>query len=603
MERIRFLIICNLLFVAGIANAQQKVSEKEAINAAINTLYNRTEILKRLDTPEIDKVHHFSDNRNNVLMYEVVFKNRTAILLSGNKACLPVLGYYTKDNNESIFDINNVNIPDGLKALLKDYADEIEWCFTLDTIKLSYQNQWQKLQQLNAIKSSSRPIVVDILLTTKWGQQWSNDGDCPAYNYYVTAKNSKQCGKENCDNRCPVGCTAVAMGQVMKYWNYPVYLPEKYYQYDWCNMSDRLNSYSPNYETERNAIARLLKDCGDNANAAYCIAKCNTSALLLDGRRALVNDFQYSSDATFRLRSSHTATTWKNFMKTDLNNGRPIIYGSLGLGDAHYWVCDGYDSDDYFHFNWGWLGDWDGWYTINGLSDVGHYNISQEALFNIYPDNTQNYCNYYHPLWIHYYMYYTIQGETSPPPYSNVPKTFTRLESVPSGNGFPTSWHTIEPGQNSTYIAHKEITLLPGFHAKAGSYFVAQIDPCEMCNSVNRSLLSNTLEDETTDWNSFLDTSSLSMYHKSNSNQNNQTDIKSETITLYPNPNSGSFTIGINNVHEIEQIEVINVLGQVVYNVQKPNNTTVNLPVGTKGTFFVKIITQTETVVKRIIVE
>ena len=72
---------------------------------------------------------------------------------------------------------------------------------------------------------------------------------------------------------------------------------------------------------------------------------------------------------------------------------------------------------------------------------------------------------------------------------------------------------------------------------------------------------------------------------------------------IYPNPNSGSFTIGVNDISEIKQIQVFSPVGQMVYSVQNPDNNMINLPSTAKGTFFVKIITQTETVIKKIIIE
>ena len=283
MRKISFLMILCIAGIMQITNAQQQVSKSETTNAAINALYNKADVLNKSSDTEIDTIHSFSNNRNNVLLYEVVFKNRAAILLSGSKACLPVLGYYIKPeyDNSAIFDTANDFVPPGLHALIEGFAREVEYCFSQNNIQLYYENEWDRLQHSNLSKGDPpTQIIVAPLLTTRWDQQWSNDNVCPAYNYYVTKQNSNQCGDENCDDLCPVGCTAVAMGQIMKKWNYPVYLSSKVQQYDWCNMEDRLYYYgNPDYEKQRNAIARLLKDCADNANSNYCIINCATRRL------------------------------------------------------------------------------------------------------------------------------------------------------------------------------------------------------------------------------------------------------------------------------------------------------------------------------------
>ena len=85
------------------------------------------------------------------------------------------------------------------------------------------------------------------------------------------------------------------------------------------------------------------------------------------------------------------------------------------------------------------------------------------------------------PLWMHYYNYYTLLGNNSPNPYANVPKTFTRLTSVPNDPQYPATWRTIPAGAISEYVAHEEVLLQDGFLAEAGSDFYAHIVPCGSC--------------------------------------------------------------------------------------------------------------------------
>jgi len=186
MNKKRFLIFTCILWFAGIVNAQQQVSEIEARNAAISTLRNKAGILKVSSDENIKIVNSLNNTNGDTIMYEVVFQNDAAVLLSGSKTCLPVLGYYVKEDNLAVFDPTNDDVSCGLKALLKDYADEIEWCFSQDTIGLYHKEKWQELQQFSRDGAPSF-VHVDTLLTTKWGQSMSNSGsDCPAYNYYVT---------------------------------------------------------------------------------------------------------------------------------------------------------------------------------------------------------------------------------------------------------------------------------------------------------------------------------------------------------------------------------------------------------------------------------
>ena len=593
MRKISFLISLCIIGIVGKVNAQQQVSEREARNAAMNTLRNIMEILKVSQEETIESVNSLSNANGDTIMYEVVFQNGAAILLSGSKTCLPILGYYIKKHDGAVFDANNDNVSCGLKALLKDYADEIEWCFSQDTIGLYHEERWQELQGFS--RDGAPPFIhVDTLLTTKWGQDVSNQGNnCPAYNYYVT-KTQNKCGCSS-TKRCPVGCTAVAMGQIMKYWNYPVYLPNNSYQYDWCNMPDKLVTtfrvncrdtivyfYDPrsgkwfsqiqeicddipnsNYEKERNAIARLLMDCADAMpTVAFCIGGCHTSATAIDARGVLINKFDYSSNAVFRLRSSHPINlnnVWIDYLRTNLDAGRPVLYGSLGLGDAHYWVCDGYGDDGngnsheyvYFHFNFGWTGTDDGWYTLNGLSGVGHYNISQEAVFNIYPSSNEKYCNYTLSLDDHF-----AAGGT----HQNVPQTYMKLESASETSA--AAWRTIQSGQSAEYVAHETIILKPGFKAEAGSHFVARIDPCPGCNSakvtVKRSDNGVEIEEEL-----YI---AVGDQEEKQSSLGVGSKIVADEPQVYPNPTTGLLTIDAkNNNSRIQMIELYNTQGAKMF--------------------------------------
>ncbi len=73
--------------------------------------------------------------------------------------------------------------------------------------------------------------------------------------------------------------------------------------------------------------------------------------------------------------------------------------------------------------------------------------------------------------------------------------------------------------------------------------------------------------------------------------------------TIHPNPNTGSFTIQTDNFDNINQIQVINPLGQIIYTVQNPTDNNITLPIGAKGTYFVRITTETESITRKILVE
>lgn len=66
-----------------------------------------------------------------------------------------------------------------------------------------------------------------------------------------------------------------------------------------------------------------------------------------------------------------------------------MIYAARvgGLSYGHQFICDGYDTNGFFHFNFGWSGDGDGFYSLTWLMPPG-YNMlhGHSALVGIEPD-------------------------------------------------------------------------------------------------------------------------------------------------------------------------------------------------------------------------
>ena len=74
-------------------------------------------------------------------------------------------------------------------------------------------------------------------------------------------------------------------------------------------------------------------------------------------------------------------------------------------------------------------------------------------------------------------------------------------------------------------------------------------------------------------------------------------------ITIFPNPNNGSFIIEYAHFNEIKQIQIVNPLGEIVYDIQNPKENSITLPAGAKGSFFVRIMTSKEIITKKIVVQ
>lgn len=232
---------------------------------------------------------------------------------------------------------------------------------------------------------------IEPLCKTLWGQ------DAP-YNNLCPEKNGK---------RTVTGCVATAMSQVMKYHNWPeegigiisyVWEGKRYsvnfsdVTFDWNEMLDIYDDSSS--EKSQEAVANLM------VHAAYSVsmdfALDGSGALSVDIAPALANYFKYDRSLQYLLRDYYTLPEWEDIIYNSLSEYGPVIYDAqAGLG-GHSFVCDGYEGDGYFHFNWGWKGMSDGYFLLDALDPPrqgigganGGFNFMQDVIVGIRPDKT-----------------------------------------------------------------------------------------------------------------------------------------------------------------------------------------------------------------------
>ena len=176
-------------------------------------------------------------------------------------------------------------------------------------------------------------------------------------------------------------------------------------------------------------------------------------------------------------------------------------------------------------------------------------------------------------------------------------------------NGVYTASGTITAGNNVTiqsgtgksveFYAEK-IVLLPGFKAEAGSHFIASAKPCQRVCSGGRG---NDDEASFVVLDTLISNENKMKYHKANETGYENIIKDNENIEIHPNPNTGTFTIETDlDPQEIIRIQVLNMLGQSIYQqVGLPSNT-IQLPSSEKGLFYVEIITATQRIIRKIVV-
>lgn len=295
------------------------------------------------------------------------------MILSADDVAAPVLGY--SDNGR--FDATDV--PPQLEWWLSEYSRQIEYARENGLPTYSY----------SGVRNGREPVVP--LLKTSWNQNSPYNNDCPVINR----------------RKAPTGCVATAMAQIMKRWDYPergtgtgsITLPGTdktetmllgAEPFDWDNM---LLSYSGDYnENQAKAVAYLMKACGYAVDMNYTLS--GSGAISFNAARALIDNFGYNPAIRYCERDYYTTTKWEGMIYEELANGRPVLYGGQSTSGGHEFVCDGYNADGYFHFNWGWGGMSDGYFTLDALNpdavgtgggEGGGFNFSQDIIIGIQP--------------------------------------------------------------------------------------------------------------------------------------------------------------------------------------------------------------------------
>jgi len=208
------------------------------------------------------------------------------------------------------------------------------------------------------------------------------------YNSQMPADTNGPCG------HLWTGCVATAMGQIMKYYNWPKSGTgsNSYYTsygvqeadfenttYDWLNMNYHLDDENP-------AVAELLYHAAVSINSI--LTPNGTGAYDFDARDALVDYFKYKDDAQFHWRDSYVGD-WEAMLQAELDQGRPLIYGGADsqTNAGHTFICDGYQDTSFFHFNWGWNGFYNGYYYLDSLMASGsHFDFQHDAIVGVSPD-------------------------------------------------------------------------------------------------------------------------------------------------------------------------------------------------------------------------
>ena len=326
---------------------------------------------------------HMMPNSNRPAFYIVNVDGGAFVLVSADDIAHQVLGY-SLSSTWPVSKDGSVDLPEQIKGFFDDLAAQMEAAIETEPNRAP-ESDWTSSRSLAPTRSNpSLPDSVGPLLTTTWDQgQYYNalcpeDADGPGGHAYA-------------------GCVATAMAQIINYWG-PLIKGHGTHSYETNYGTLSINFEGSNYNFEImpdaltdetpveqvNSVAKLINDCGVAVNMDFNAIE--SRAQINNVYAAFINFFNCSSNLGFSVRALYSDKDWKHMIRSNIGSHKPILYSSSNGFAGHSFILDGYNSNDYYHFNFGWSGFGDGWYKLTAINPSNDFSIAQRAIMNITPN-------------------------------------------------------------------------------------------------------------------------------------------------------------------------------------------------------------------------
>ena len=301
------------------------------------------------------------------------------VILSNEKRYSSIIAYSDSGN----FTYEADFLSPALVCILENHMNMIDSvrCGRIQPKNITYSNQNSTLlYQTN-----------NLLGDVKWDQSGNKNGslaDCDKiYNKFCPEVKRDTCTdwleethpKMRTCNRKLAGCGAIAMAQLMRYWQWPdcAKIDNEWRYYDWDNMPNFIDNSTDMYTV--NTVASFISDC---RIAAKSFGACTwTAAEISKIHDAMKEVFGYNSNLVRETENIDIPSMLMN----EIEHNRPVIVQAWGddLGMGHTFIVDGYKlhtNEVLYHTHFGNGGD----KSYVNLSFAG-YHKWQTYLIELYP--------------------------------------------------------------------------------------------------------------------------------------------------------------------------------------------------------------------------
>ncbi|MBU3926340.1 MAG: C10 family peptidase [Bacteroidetes bacterium] len=321
-----------------------------------------------------------------VIYFQINMKPDGWIMVSATDAAQPILAY------SPIGQIDSQNIPANTAAWLSQYQKAVSEIIQNDLPGTSdILQKWEELLSIDpaSLLRSTWSRGVEPLLTTNWDQGRYYNEMCPA-------------DPAGPGGHCYVGCVPTTLGQLCNYFRWPeTGIGEYSYDdpvygtlsADFGNTTYHWDEMAVSLHNSNLPVAELLYHLGVACDLVY--GPDGSGMYNHKAAYALRTFFKFAPETQYVFRDS-TNMDWDSLIVSHLNRNIPMYYAGWSVPNinGHAFVCDGYQDEHFFHFNWGWSGSYDGYFYTYALNPGGsNFNLAQELIINAIPDSI----NYTYP--------------------------------------------------------------------------------------------------------------------------------------------------------------------------------------------------------------
>lgn len=385
------LLIIGILLIP-IVSFSKEVSLEDAMRVAKNFYYNNSKTTKNLDYENLNLSLNYIKSEESTFYYVFNIDGFDGfVITSAQDFTRPILGFSDQNN------IDFSNLSPELQFMLDGYIHQIQYGID-NNARANQKNSsaWQNLQMPNMNRTSVVSSLGPLILTT-WNQS-------PYYN--------DMCPTNSAGEHAVVGCVAVAMAQVMKYYNFPAqgsgsrtytdnsgsvqdaaFINYAQQTYAWNNMPVSLSGANDD-------VAKLMYHCGHTVSMDWEVEGSGTQSSYII--TALKNYFGYADGAVEYSRQNwngtynYTDAVWEQMIRDELDALRPIVYSGFSSAGGHAWECDGYKSDGdggyLYHMNFGWGGYGNGYFALDNLvsgttpgGETDYFDYGHQIILGIQP--------------------------------------------------------------------------------------------------------------------------------------------------------------------------------------------------------------------------